>query len=109
MSRRTTQLLRLVLSALHYSGAGSMMAPLMRGIGAIFVLYHVRPEPPEGFEPNRFSKITPQFLEAALAQVQESGFDVISLDEAHFRLIEGEYRDPFVCITFDDGYRDTLD
>ena len=109
MSRRTTQLLRLVLSAMHYSGAGSMMAPLTRGIGAIFVLHHVRPEPPKGLEPNRFPKIAPQFLEAALAQVQESGFDVISLDEAHFRLIEGEYRNPFVCFTFDDGYRDTLE
>ena len=107
MSRRTRQLSRLVLSAMHYSGAGSMIAPLTRGIGAIFVLRHVRPEP-KGFEPNRL-KITPQFLEAALLQVRDLGFDVISLDEALFRLIEGEVRDPFVCFTFDDGYRDTFD
>ena len=38
-----------------------------------------------------------------------SGFDIVSLDEAHFRLIEGEYRKPFVCFTFDDGYRDNLE
>jgi peptidoglycan/xylan/chitin deacetylase (PgdA/CDA1 family) len=107
MSHRTTQLSRLVLSAMHYSGAGNMIAPLTRGIGAIFVLRHVRPET-KGFQLNRL-KITPQFLEAALLQVRDLGFDVISLDEAHFRLIEGEYRDPFVCFTFDDGYRDTFE
>jgi peptidoglycan/xylan/chitin deacetylase (PgdA/CDA1 family) len=41
--------------------------------------------------------------------VRASGFEIVSLDEAHFRLIEGEYRSPFACFTFDDGYRDNLE
>ena len=43
MSRRTTKFLKAVLSALHYSGADSMIAPFTRGIGAIFMLHHVQP------------------------------------------------------------------
>ncbi len=108
MSRRTT-FLKAMLSALHYSGADAMMAPLTRGVGAVFMLHHVRPEQPGSFEPNRILKVTPRFLEEVIDQVQERGFEVVSLDEAHFRLIEGDYSHPFVCFTFDDGYRDTLE
>ncbi|MFZ0850555.1 MAG: polysaccharide deacetylase family protein [Hyphomicrobiaceae bacterium] len=108
MSRRSTGWLKLLLTALHYSGADRLVAPLTRGVGAIFTLHHVRPEKPAAFEPNRILKVTPQFLEAALQQVRRAGFDIISLDEAHFRLLEGDFR-PFVCLTFDDGYRDNLE
>jgi len=108
MSRRTT-FLKAVLSTLHYTGVDSMMAPLTRGIGAIFMLHHVRPEHPGSFEPNRILKVTPQFLEEVIRQVRASGFEIVSLDEAHFRLIEGDYGSPFVCFTFDDGYRDNLE
>jgi peptidoglycan/xylan/chitin deacetylase (PgdA/CDA1 family) len=104
-----TTLLKAALSALHYSGADSMMAPLTRGIGAIFMLHHVRPEQPGSFEPNRILKVTPHFLEEVIRQVRASGFEIVSLDEAHFRLIEGDYGKPFVCFTFDDGYRDNLE
>ncbi len=109
MSRRTTTILKAVLSTLHYSGADSVIAPFTRGIGAIFMLHHVSPERPGKFEPNRILKVTPQFLELVIRQVRASGFEIISLDEAHFRLVEGDYGKPFVCFTFDDGYRDNLE
>jgi len=108
MSGRT-RLLRAALSALHYSGADSVIAPLTRGIGAVFMLHHVRPEKPDSFEPNRILKVTPDFLEQVIGQVGASGFEVVSLDEAHFRLIEGDHGKPFICFTFDDGYRDNLE
>jgi peptidoglycan/xylan/chitin deacetylase (PgdA/CDA1 family) len=108
MSRRTT-FLKAMLSALHYSGAGAMIAPLTRGIGAIFMLHHVRPEKPSSLEPNRILNVTPDFLDQVIIQVIESGFEIVSLEEAHFRLIEGNYGKPFVCFTFDDGYRDNLE
>ena len=44
-----------------------------------------------------------------IRQVRASGFEIVSLDEAHFRLIEGDYGKPFVCFTFDDGYRDNFE
>ena len=108
MSRRT-KFRKAVLSALHYSGADSVIAPLTRGIGAIFMLHHVRPEKPSSFEPNRILKVTPDFLEEVIAQVRASGFEIISLDEAQFRMIEGNHGKPFICFTFDDGYRDNLE
>ncbi len=109
MSRRTTKLLKAVLSALHYTGADSMIAPFTRGAGAILMLHHVSPEKADAFEPNRVLKVTPLFLEQVIQQVRGAGFEILSLDDAHFRLIEGDSRRPFVCFTFDDGYRDNLE
>jgi peptidoglycan/xylan/chitin deacetylase (PgdA/CDA1 family) len=109
MSRRTTGIVKAVLSALHYSGADNMIAPFTRGIGAIFMLHHISAQRPGEFEPNRILKVTPQFLEDVIRQVRLSGFEIVSLDEAHFRLIEGDHSKPFVCFTFDDGYRDNLE
>lgn len=108
MSRRSTALAKALLSALHYSGADSIVAPVTRGIGAILMLHHVSPEDPGSFEPLRVQKVSPDFVDAVIRQVRASGFDIVSLDEAHFRLIEGDRR-RFVCFTFDDGYRDNVD
>ena len=109
MSRRTTKLVKAALSALHYSRAGRLFAPLTSGQGVIFMLHHVRPEPPKGFEPNRILKITPEFLDAVIREVKRAGFDAVSLDEASTRLEEGREARPFVCFTLDDGYRDNRD
>lgn len=108
MSRRSTRLLKAALAAVHYSGAESFLGPLTRGAGVIFMLHQVRPEPPLAFEPNRILKVTPDFLEAVVEAMLESGFDVISLDEVPDRLRGGHER-PFACFTLDDGYRDNLD
>ena len=109
MSRRTTKLLKAVLSTLHYSGADSMIAPFTRGLGAVLTLHHVTPEKPGAFEPSRDLKVTPNFLVQVIQQVRAAGFEIVSLDEAHFRLVEGEYRRPFVCLAFDDGYQDIFE
>jgi peptidoglycan/xylan/chitin deacetylase (PgdA/CDA1 family) len=109
MSWGRARLAKAALSALHYSGADGMLAPLTRGLGAIFMLHHVRPDKPGSFEPECVRTVTPDFLDQVIRQVRNSGFEVISLDAAHFRLTEGEYRQPFVCFTFDNGFRDNLD
>jgi peptidoglycan/xylan/chitin deacetylase (PgdA/CDA1 family) len=61
-----------------------LLAPYTQGIGVIFTLHHVRPEPeePRAFAPNRILEVAPQFLDAVLDQVQEAGLDVIFLDQA---------------------------
>jgi peptidoglycan/xylan/chitin deacetylase (PgdA/CDA1 family) len=103
-------LIKAALSALHYSGADQVMAPITRGDGVIFMLHHVSPEPPRAFEPNRILKITPDFLDSVIRQVIDSGFDVLSLDELQPRLAgRAKHRRPFACFTFDDGYRDNLE
>ena len=70
MSRRSTKLLKTMLSALHYSGADSMMARFTRGIGAILMLHHVSPEDPGTFEPHRIQKVSPDFLELTIRQAR---------------------------------------
>lgn len=106
MSRRSTALLKTALAAVHYSGAGNLLAPYTRGAGVIFMLHHVDPAPPQEFEPNRILKVTPHFLESVIQQVLEAGFDIVSLDQVRDRLEAGEGARPFACFTLDDGYRD---
>lgn len=107
MSRKTTALLQAAMSALHYSGAGRILAPVARGDGIIFMLHSVDPTPPRAFEPNRILKVTPSFLEAAIEETQKAGFDIVSLDDAADRLESGRNgRRPFATFTLDDGYRD---
>jgi peptidoglycan/xylan/chitin deacetylase (PgdA/CDA1 family) len=60
------------------------------------------------FQPNRLLEITPAFLERLLKRLSRARVDVISLDEMHRRFISGDHRRHFVCITFDDGYKDLL-
>ena len=109
MSRRTTSLLKGALSTMYYTGIHRMMAPVTQGVGMIFMLHHVRPDGVQEFEPNRILKITPDFLDEVIEQVQDAGIDVVSLDEVHWRMAEGDFDRPFAAFTFDDGYRDNAE
>ena len=100
--------IRTGLETLYFSGAHLVMRPYWGGVGAILTLHHVRPARPDRFQPNRLLEVTPAFLENVLRLLRRSGLDLVSLDEMHRRLIEGDFRRRFVCITIDDGYRDTL-
>jgi peptidoglycan/xylan/chitin deacetylase (PgdA/CDA1 family) len=109
MSRRTTKYLKAALSAMHYSGASNLLAPLTAGTGAIFMLHQVGPEAPAAFSPNRILKITPDFLEKTIQQCRAAGFELISLDGVAARLAQPSCSDrPFVAFTLDDAYRDNL-
>ncbi len=94
------------LESLYFSGLHHLMRPLVGGVGAILTLHHVRPARPDAFQPNRLLEITPEFLEDVLCQIKGARLDVISLDEMHRRFITGEFKRRFVCLTFDDGYKD---
>jgi peptidoglycan/xylan/chitin deacetylase (PgdA/CDA1 family) len=110
MSRRTTSILKAVLSALHYSGADRLAAPFTRGDGAIFMLHQVMPGARRAFEPNGILKVTPEFLDRVVCQVRDSGFEIIALDEVKERVRAGaSARKPFAVFTLDDGYRDNRD
>jgi len=101
-------IIRAGLEALYFSGAYQMMRPFVAGVGAILTLHHVRPPRPEQFQPNRLLEITPEFLDEVLIELRRSELDLVSLDEMHRRLVEGDFRRRFICMTIDDGYRDTL-
>lgn len=97
------------LESLYFSGAHAALKPLMGGVGAILTLHHVRPPRQDRFQPNRLLEITPRFLGRVVALLRRSGLDLVSLDEMHRRMCEGDFGRRFVCVTFDDGYRDTRD
>ena len=109
MSRRSTTLLKTALAAVHYTGAGNLLAPYTRGAGVIFMLHQVDPTPPQAFEPNRILKVTPSFLEDVLREVTDAGFDIVPLDQVRERLENADAEKPFACFTLDDGYRDNRD
>jgi len=99
----------LALDAIGKSGLGSLLAPLTRGIGVILTLHRVRPWIENGFAPNRILEITPSFLDEALVCLKDLGYELVTLTEAVARLRTGRGRTPFAALTFDDGYRDTLE
>lgn len=79
-----------------------------RGRGAIFTLHHVRPPVARVFDPNAHLEITPEFLDAAIAQLQRDGYRFIALDDLPAALADKDNA-PFACFTLDDGYRNNLD
>ena len=99
-------IIRTGLETLYFSGMHHFMRPMVGGVGCILTMHHVRPRRPDAFQPNRLLEITPHFLEKLLRRLARARIDVISLDEMHQRFISGDFKRRFVCITFDDGYKD---
>ena len=97
------------MEALYFSGAHVLLRPWLGGVGAIMTLHHVRPPRLDRFQPNRLLEVNPAFFERVIRRLRRSGADLISLDEMHRRMTERDFKKRFVCITFDDGYRDNLD
>ena len=108
MSALKKNVIRAGFETLYFSGAHALMQPFVGGVGAILTLHHVRPESPERFRPNQLLEITPRFLEKVLRRLRRQKLDLVSLDEMHRRLAEGDFKRRFACVTIDDGYRDTL-
>jgi peptidoglycan/xylan/chitin deacetylase (PgdA/CDA1 family) len=96
------------LETLYFSAAHHLMRPFVAGLGVILTLHHVRPPRLDRFQPNRLLEIRPSFLDNVLRWLRGSRLDLVSLDEMHRRLTSGTPARRFVCITIDDGYRDTL-
>ncbi|MFB9270110.1 polysaccharide deacetylase family protein [Bradyrhizobium erythrophlei] len=101
--------IRAGLEALYFSGAHVLLRPIFAGVGAIFMLHHVRPPRDDAFQPNHHLEVAPDFLRAMLAHLRTLDVDIISMDEAHKRLAERSFARRFACFTFDDGYRDNRD
>ena len=103
------RLFRAALDSLYATGAYRLFGGGVGGVGVIFTLHHVRPDPqPAEFAPNRILEITPEFLDGTLTQLAEMGIEMISLDEMVRRFRARDFGRRFACFTLDDGYRDNL-
>jgi peptidoglycan/xylan/chitin deacetylase (PgdA/CDA1 family) len=106
-----TSILKTSLDMLYYSGASQVLRPIFGGLGAIFMLHHVRPGGGvrSGFAPNSGLEVTPEFLDSVIALVKERGYDLVDMAEAVRRVRENSTRSaPFAVFTLDDAYRDNL-
>lgn len=109
MAGLKSDLHRMGLSALWYSGVARALEPLTRGLGTILLLHRVLPsESHAPFAPNRALSIPPEYLDALLARFARDRIDMVTLDEALARLATPGAR-RFVCFTADDGYRDNYE
>lgn len=109
MKQLRNNVIRVGLEALYFSGAHHLLRPLLGGVGAIFMLHHVRPPREAEFQPNRHLEVTPEFLRVTLQHLRSHGIDIIGMDEVHERLLQGKFARRFAAFTFDDGYRDNRD
>ncbi len=109
MKQFRNNVIRAGLGALYFTGAHYLLRPIFAGVGAIFMLHHVRPHRDAEFQPNRHLEIAPEFLRAMLAHLRADDVDIIKMDEVHRRLTERNFSRRFACFTLDDGYRDNRD
>ncbi len=107
-----TAILRTSLDILFFSGLSHILSGPCRGIGAIFMLHHIRPGGglEDGFAPNSGLEITPEFLDAVISHAAAQGYELVSMDTAVERIRHGNPSDrPFAVFTIDDGYRDNYE
>jgi peptidoglycan/xylan/chitin deacetylase (PgdA/CDA1 family) len=109
MKQFRNNVIRAGLGALYFTGAHNLLRPILAGVGAIFMLHHVRPRRDGEFQPNRHLEVAPEFLRAMLAHLQARDIDIVTMDEVHRRLTERQFSRRFACFTLDDGYRDNRD
>src|ERR1700690_2164032 len=109
MKQFRNNVIRAGLEAFYFTGAPHLMRPIFSGVGAIFMLHHVRPSRDAEFQPNHHLEVAPEFLRAMLSHLRSRGIDIVSMDELHRRLIERDFSRRFACFTLDDGYRDNRD
>ena len=109
MKQFRNSVIRAGLEALYFTGAHRLLRPIFAGVGAIFMLHHVRPSCDAPFQPNRHLEITPGFLRAVLSYLRAQDIDIITMDAVHQRMVERDFSRRFACFTLDDGYRDNRD
>ncbi|MEO8319242.1 MAG: polysaccharide deacetylase family protein [Bradyrhizobium sp.] len=109
MKQFRNAVIRAGLEALALSGVHHLLRPMFAGVGAIFMLHHVRPGRDAEFQPNRHLEVEPEFLRATLQHLRDLDVDFVTMDEVHARLTQRDFARRFACFTFDDGYRDNRD
>ena len=109
MKQLRNHVIRAGLGALYFTGAHFLLRPIFAGVGAIFMLHHVRPRRDAAFQPNHHLEVAPEFLRAMLSHLQSRDIDIVTMDEVHQRLVERNFSRRFACFTLDDGYRDNRD
>lgn len=75
-------------------------------VGEIWMLHRVVEKRSEEFS-KRVLEVTPSWLEQKIEDYRQKGYLFVSIDDIPSFLVSGFRHQPFVCLTFDDGYEDT--
>lgn len=100
---------RIVLNSARYTAIAPLASHFLGGAGAILMLHRVNDRFVEESPINAGLTVTPDFLDAVIADMKRHGYEFVDLDEVVERIGSnrpGERR--FAAITFDDGYLDNL-
>ena len=90
----------------YFSGYARLKQRQTGGAGVILRFERVRPRRSLGFQPHRANEITPQFLDRTIRALKRWKFDLVTMDEVCRRAVTLPKPRPFVCLTFDGGYKD---
>lgn len=107
MTARTT-IANAVAAGLFYSGAYRLLGPIFRGVGCVFALHKIATTTEwNQFGPmSRYLSISEELFEMMIRVLTGMGYEIVTMTEVYSRLSAGCSSRPFVCFTFDDGYRD---
>lgn len=97
---------KLILGGVRWSGAASLLSPVLAGAGAILMLHRVNPAGGSPLGLNSHLAVSPHFLDALLGDLKRRGFTLVSLDEFVEALASRPKR--IIAITADDGWLDNL-
>jgi peptidoglycan/xylan/chitin deacetylase (PgdA/CDA1 family) len=92
----------------YFSGYARLKQRQTGGAGVILRFERVRPRRSQPFQPHRASEITPQFLDRTIRALKRWKFDLVGIDEVCRRAVTLPKPRPFVCLTFDGGYKDVI-
>jgi peptidoglycan/xylan/chitin deacetylase (PgdA/CDA1 family) len=79
------------------------------GMTTIFMLHRVHPFEYDKLSPNENMKISPEFLERFIRELQDKGYEFISLDELYEILQNQQTVKKKIVFTLDDGYKDNYE
>jgi peptidoglycan/xylan/chitin deacetylase (PgdA/CDA1 family) len=98
---------RLALNSLYYSGVNRLLEPVFGGVGCILCFHRVLPPDDHSFSSPHV--VDTRFFEEIVSGLRARGYSLVTISEAYRRLVERDLATHFVCLTFDDGYRDNHD
>ncbi len=91
-----------------FSGYARLKQRQTGGAGVILRFERVRARRSGRFQPHQSREITPQFLDRTIRALKRWKFDLITMDEVCRRAVTLPKPNPFVCLTFDGGYKDVI-
>lgn len=97
-----------IIGGVHATGLDLLLSNRYSGIGSIFTFHRVRSTLGD-FSPNAGLSVTPEFFEEVIKHIKKQNIDIMSMTEAHKRLVKSDQPKRFVVLSFDDGYRDNYE